>query len=59
MTDEPIEIPAEIQADLERELGQTGQVRHNCAFCQRERSAKDDNHADDCPYWTIGPGSLR
>lgn len=32
-------------------------VRRDCAFCHRERSAKDDNHADDCPYWTVGPGS--
>lgn len=34
-------------------------VRKNCAFCGRERTAKDDNHADDCAYWSIGPGSLR
>lgn len=34
-------------------------VRQDCAFCHRERSAKDDNHADDCPYWTVGPGSLK
>lgn len=33
-------------------------VRHDCAFCGRERSAKDDNHAPDCPYWTFfGPPS--
>lgn len=28
-----------------------------CAFCGRERSRKDDNHAPDCP-WTIWPSSL-
>lgn len=33
-------------------------TRNNCAFCHRERSEKDDNHAPDCPYWTVGPGSL-
>lgn len=32
------------------------EVRNNCAFCQRERSAKDDNHAPECPYWVFfGP----
>jgi hypothetical protein len=34
-------------------------VRQDCAFCHLERSAKDDNHAPECPYWTVGPGSLR
>lgn len=34
-----------------------GRVRQDCAFCKRERNAKDNNHAPDCPYWTIGPGS--
>ena len=33
-------------------------VRNDCAFCHRERSPKDDNHAPECPYWTIGPGSM-
>jgi hypothetical protein len=33
--------------------------RKDCSFCHRERSAKDDNHADDCPYWSIGPGSVK
>lgn len=28
-------------------------VRNDCAFCHRERSAKDDNHAPECPYWTF------
>lgn len=27
------------------------QVRNDCAFCHRERSHKDDNHAPECPYW--------
>lgn len=26
-------------------------VRHGCAFCGRERTPKDDNHAPGCPYW--------
>lgn len=26
-------------------------VRRNCAFCGRERSRKDDNHAPECSYW--------
>lgn len=26
-------------------------VRNNCAFCGRERSRKDDNHAPTCSYW--------
>ncbi|QES45187.1 hypothetical protein DEJ49_33135 [Streptomyces venezuelae] len=31
-------------------------VRNDCAFCHRERSAKDDNHAPECPYWDFfGP----
>jgi hypothetical protein len=34
-------------------------VRDDCAFCGRERVApKDDNHAPECSYWSIGPGSL-
>lgn len=28
-------------------------VRRNCAFCHRERSRKDDNHAPECPYWAF------
>lgn len=35
-----------------------GPARQDCAFCHRERNAKDDNHAPECPYWTIGPGAL-
>lgn len=38
--------------------GRPDQVRQDCAFCHRERSPKDDNHADNCPYWTVGPGSI-
>lgn len=26
-------------------------ARNDCAFCHWERSAKDDNHAPNCPYW--------
>lgn len=36
--------------------GDRPQVRNDCAFCGRERSAKDDNHAPNCAYWTFfGP----
>lgn len=28
-------------------------VRANCAFCGRERSRKDDNHAPNCAYWVF------
>jgi hypothetical protein len=28
-------------------------VRNDCAFCHRERSPKDDNHAPECPYWVF------
>jgi hypothetical protein len=46
---------------LQREINAApGQVRRDCAFCHRERVfPEDDNHAPDCPYWTVGPGSLR
>lgn len=30
-------------------------IRNDCAFCHRERSARDDNHAPDCPYWDFFP----
>lgn len=34
----------------------SAEVRNNCAFCGRERSRKDDNHAPACPYWDFfGP----
>lgn len=29
----------------------TAAVRNDCAFCGRERTPKDDNHAPGCPYW--------
>jgi len=34
------------------------QVRNDCAFCGFERSPRDDNHAPECPYWTVGPGKF-
>lgn len=34
-------------------------VRNDCAFCHRERSARDDNHAPECPYWTFFGGNGR
>lgn len=45
--------------DLARELaGATGAdvVRRDCAFCGRERSRADDNHAPECSYWTFFGG---
>lgn len=31
-------------------------VRRECAFCHRERSVRDDNHAPYCAYWVFfGP----
>lgn len=37
----------------EQVLGKRPAVRHDCAFCGRERSPKDDNHAPECFYWAI------
>lgn len=51
-------IPQQVKDQISVEAGLSDQVRLNCAFCGRERSAKDDNHADDCAYWVVGPGSL-
>lgn len=46
-----------LRAEIELELNPTSTtVRHDCAFCHRERTPKDDNHAPECPYWTFfGP----
>lgn len=42
----------EMELRLEREINsRTLAVRRDCAFCGRERSRADDNHAPDCPYW--------
>lgn len=42
---------------LDRELAASPDVvRNDCAFCHRERSAKDDNHAPNCPYWDFFGG---
>ena len=30
-------------------------VRRDCAFCHRERTARDDNHAPACSYWVFFP----
>lgn len=30
-------------------------IRRDCAFCGRERSARDDNHAPTCSYWAFFP----
>jgi hypothetical protein len=38
-------------------LMRTDHVRRECAFCHRERTPKDDNHAPECSYWDFfGPG---
>lgn len=51
---------AELELALSEQMGEVRPtVRHDCSFCGRERSPKDDNHAPDCPYWFIGPGGLR
>lgn len=43
---------AELELTLTEQItGQRPTVRNDCAFCHRERSAKDDNHAPDCAYW--------
>lgn len=48
---------AKLEIDLaEIQTGSRPVVRRDCAFCGRECSPADDNHAEDCPYWTIGPG---
>lgn len=42
------------RAELEREVAgvtDPSVVRRDCVWCGRERSRRDDNHADDCPYW--------
>ena len=48
---------AGLERDLtERVAGERPAVRRDCAFCGRERSAKDDNHAPECSYWDFfGP----
>jgi hypothetical protein len=46
-----------LELDLtEIQTGVRPMVGRNCAFCGLERTPKDDNHAPNCPYWTIGPG---
>lgn len=62
------EIVDSVAADLDEQLGRAFAaameketegavnptiVRNDCAFCHRERTPKDDNHADTCPYWTF------
>lgn len=42
------ELSWELQA-----LINTDHVRMECAFCGRERSEKDDNHAPECSYWVF------
>lgn len=57
--DKPASVSDAAGLELDLTETQTGRpviVRRDCAFCGRERSPADDNHADDCPYWTIGPG---
>jgi len=50
----------EARAEIAREMEAIENpviVRRDCAFCHRERTRKDDNHAPECPYWIIGPGA--
>lgn len=55
MTDQPdLMNELAIRTEIDRELAgiqNPDVVRRDCAFCHRERSRKDDNHAPDCPYW--------
>lgn len=49
-------MPREVAFELAQELhGRTDPnvVRRDCAFCHRERSREDDNHAPECPYWDL------
>ena len=55
---EPDEQRDQMLLNLERELaGRTEPsiVRSNCAFCGRERTRADDNHAPSCAYWQFFP----
>lgn len=42
--------------EVRRELAPDS-VRRDCAFCGRERSRADDNHAPECFYWQLFGGS--
>lgn len=54
-----MDLPSDIRAELQREdEGSVGLVvRRDCAFCGRERSHSDDNHAPECPYWDFFGGT--
>lgn len=46
----------DIRDELARELRgiqDPDTVRRDCAFCGRERTRADDNHAPDCAYWAF------
>lgn len=50
------DIERELQREIDGAANPDGDdssipVRRNCAFCCRERTPKDDNHAPNCPYW--------
>lgn len=55
-----------LRSELDAELAHLGMApanndmslpqRRDCAFCGRERSAHDDNHAPECPYWDFFTG---
>lgn len=46
-----------LELDLnEQTTGTRPAVRHDCAFCHRERTPADDNHAPDCSYWSFFSG---
>lgn len=52
----PDEVRNLSAADAAKLAAKMNPVRRDCAFCHQERSAKDNNHADNCPYWIVGPG---
>lgn len=43
---------------IEEVTGERPAVRNDCAFCGRERTAKDDNHGPDCFYWKLFGGPI-
>ena len=49
----PEDIERELQRELDGALNPDQVVRRDCAFCGRERTPKDDNHAPRCLYWVF------
>lgn len=47
------EIGRELAREIEGSRNPDAPVRRDCAFCGFERTPKDDNHHDTCPYWVF------